>query len=287
MSTAVHAVPRTDRPAELDTPGLVVLFAHSPNGWKVTYLLEHLKHHGLIPSYTVLEVQLQGPDGDQFKPWFKSINPNSKMPALIHNRPDKPPLAVFESASILLYLARTFDRDGLFHFTGANDDDDLEQEMLDWCFWQMANLGPAQGNANFWYRYRDDDHQSDFAKERYLDETKRCYKVLDDHLTGKDYLVGNKLSLADMCSQPWIRCHFWCGISLDPYPHLAAWSARVEHLPVVQAALKVPSQDLVTRIREDPALEGRIMDAMKRRKEEEREKQAREVEGPERVRRQV
>ena len=84
-----------------------------------------------------------------------------------------------------------------------------------------------------------------------------------------------------------IRCHFWCGISLDPYPHLAAWSARVEHLPVVQAALKVPSQDLVTRIREDPALEGRIMDAMKRRKEEEREKQAREVEGPERVRRQV
>ena len=70
----------------------------------------------------------------------------AKMPALVHNRPDQAPLAVFESASILLYLARTFDRAGHFHFTGA-DDDDLEQEMLDWCMWQMANLGPAQGNV--------------------------------------------------------------------------------------------------------------------------------------------
>ena len=67
-----------------------------------------------------------------------------------------------------------------------------------------------------------------------------------------------------------IRCHFWRGLSLDPYPHVAAWSNRIEHLPVVQAALKVPSQDLVTRIREDPALEARIMDGMRRRKEEER-----------------
>lgn len=68
------------------------------------------------------------------------------MPVLVHNRADKPPLAVFESASILLYLARTFDRGGQFHFVGA-DEDDLEQEMLDWCMWQMANLGPAQGNV--------------------------------------------------------------------------------------------------------------------------------------------
>lgn len=83
MSNTLHAVPRNDRPAELDTPGLVVLFGHSPNGWKVTYLLEHLKHCRLIPGYTVVEVQLHGPDGEQFKPWFKAINPNCASLSLI------------------------------------------------------------------------------------------------------------------------------------------------------------------------------------------------------------
>ena len=77
MSTTLASAPRAERPAELDAPGLVLLFGHLPNGWKVTYLLEHLKHAGLIPEYTVLEVYLQGgQDGEQFKPWFKELNPN-------------------------------------------------------------------------------------------------------------------------------------------------------------------------------------------------------------------
>ncbi|BGP41207.1 Glutathione S-transferase 2 [Rhodotorula kratochvilovae] len=261
--------PRSEIPAELSNPGLVLLFGHSPNGWKCTYLLEALKQAGAIPDYTVCEVYLQGGQGgEQFKPWFKAINPNSKMPALIHNRPDKPPLKVFESASILLYLARTFDKGFKFHF----EDDDLEQEMLDWVFWTQANLGPNQGNANHFYRYSDERHQ--YSTDRFITETKRLYQVLNDHLAGKEYLVGGKLSLADMCAEPWVRCHFWCGIPIAPYPHLEAWHDRIERLPVILEALKVPSQDLVTRIKNDPALEARIMEGMRKKKEEEREKAA-------------
>lgn len=79
--------------------------------------------------------------------------------------------------------------------------------------------------------------------------------------------------------EPWtyrIRCHFWCGIDLAPYPHLEAWHDRIERLPVILDALKVPSQDLVTRIKQDPELEGRIMDGMRKKREEEREKRTRE-----------
>lgn len=171
------------------------------------------------------------------------------MPALLHNRPDKPPLAVFESASILLYLARTFDKGFRFHF----EDDDLEQEMLDWCFWQMSNLGPAQGNVRQPRSFKGCSHtpHPDTLRETvqllgslpgrgaaqrlcegavrgaalapslcflltspaaadilaahvsYLIETKRCYQVLNDRLATRQYIVGDKLSLADMCSQPW------------------------------------------------------------------------------------
>lgn len=79
--------------------------------------------------------------------------------------------------------------------------------------------------------------------------------------------------------EPWtyrIRCHFWCGIDLAPYPHLEAWHDRIERLPVILDALKVPSQDLVTRIKQDPELEGKIMDGMRKKREEEREKRTRE-----------
>ncbi|GJN90103.1 hypothetical protein Rhopal_003102-T1 [Rhodotorula paludigena] len=248
-------VVRTEAPAELSNPGLVVFFGQSPNGWKMTWALEALKQAGAIPDYTILEVNLTG--GEQFQPWFEAINPNCKMPALVWNRPDKPQFKVFESGSILYFLARTFDKEFKFHF----DDVELEQAMLDWIFWSQANLGPNQGNANFWYRYTA--HLVEVAKQRYLTETERLYKVLDDHLEGKEYMVGGKFTYADM-----IRCHFWCGISLSPYPSLKAWHDRIERLPIVLDALKVPAQDLVTRIKADPDLERQIMERMRKAREE-------------------
>ncbi|GAA6010041.1 hypothetical protein JCM10207_007531 [Rhodosporidiobolus poonsookiae] len=278
MSAPASNLPRTDAPAELTNPGLVLLWGNSPNGWKITHYLQALKEAGCIPDYTAVEVFLQ--NNEQFEPWFRKINPNSKMPALIDNREGKKPLHIWESASILLYLSKTYDTKGLYWFA---EDDDLQTEMLNWIFFFQGGVGPMQGNANHFFRYSGE--RIPYATDRFINETKRLYQVLDDHLSGKDdgikkdWLVGDKYTLAEMTGQPWIRCHFWCGISLDPYPSLAAWVARVDAIPSVQAALKVPQQDLVTRIKSNPDLERQIMQAMRQRQEEDAEEKKKKGEG--------
>ncbi|GAA5872907.1 hypothetical protein JCM3774_004874 [Rhodotorula dairenensis] len=254
---------RTTAPAQLAAPGLVLLYGSTPNGWKCTYALEILKQAGLIPAYTVCEVYLQ--NGEQFQPWFREINPNSKMPALIDNRTDgRAPVHVWESASILRYLARTYDTRHVLGF----EDPDLETQMDNWIFWTQGSLGPMQGQLNHFYRYAE--VKNPIAEKRYRDEVERLYQVLDTHLEGREYLVGDKLSYADITAQPWIRCHFWANVPLSTshFPHLHAWHDRIEQLPVILDALKVPSQDLVTRIKNDPELEARITAAMKRKRQE-------------------
>ncbi|GAA5980782.1 hypothetical protein JCM11641_002650 [Rhodosporidiobolus odoratus] len=259
---------RTAAPTELSNSGLVLLWGNSPNGWKPTYLLEALRQDGAVPEYTVIQVDLL--KGEQFQDWFIKVNPNSKMPALLHNREDgKKPLRVFESANILLYLADKFDKAYKYHF----ENEDLEVEMKSWVFWSQANLGPIQGQVNHFTRYAAVEPQT-YSINRFNTECHRIYKVLEDHLAGKhddevkDWVVGGKLSLADMVIQPWVRCHFWGGISLETYPSIQAWLNRVEALPVIQAALQVPVQDLVTRVKSDPNFEKAIMERMKKDREE-------------------
>ncbi|GAA5917668.1 hypothetical protein JCM5296_007443 [Sporobolomyces johnsonii] len=271
-------VARTEAPAELSNPGLVLLYGDTPNGWKITYALNSLKEAGAIPDYTVVPVFLQ--TDEQFNDWFIKINPNSRMPALIDNRADKPPIHIWESASILLYLARTYDTAFNYHF----EDDDLHQEMLNFMFFIQAGLGPMQGQANHFYRYAP--VTIDYAVDRYQNETKRLYGVYEDHLSGKhdgkqkEFLVGDKLSYADFCTQPWLRPHFWAGLSLDPFPHLKAYMDRVEAVPSIANALKVPDVDLVTKIKNNPDLERQIMERMKKAREAKEEKARKEaVEG--------
>ncbi|GAA6028798.1 hypothetical protein JCM8097_007401 [Rhodosporidiobolus ruineniae] len=267
---------RTEPPAELSDPGLVLLWGNTPNGWKITCLLQALKEKGAIPDYTAVEVFLQ--HGEQFQPWFLRANPNSKMPALIDNRPNKPPLHIWDSGSILQYLARAYDENYDYHF----EDDDLETEMINWLYWTLSGLGPMQGQVNHFYRYSGE--KSEYALKRYTDETYRLYQVLEDHLLGthdgqkKDWLVGGKPSCADFCAQPWIRTGFWGGLSLAAYPTVSAWVDRVESLPFVQNALKVPVQDLVTRVKSDPELEAKLMAGMKKMKEDKEAKEREEAE---------
>ncbi|GAA6021917.1 hypothetical protein JCM8202_002866 [Rhodotorula sphaerocarpa] len=258
-------VARTTAPAELSAPGLVLLYGSTPNGWKCTYALEILKQAGLVQGYTVCEVYLQ--KGEQFQPWFKEVNPNSKMPALIDNRPNKKPAYVWESASILRYLERTYDTQKVLGF----EDPDLQMEMDNWIFWTQGGLGPMQGQLNHFYRYAD--VKIPLAEKRYRDEVDRLYKVLDAHLEGRQYLVGDKLSYGDITAQPWVRCAFWAAVDLAEYPNVQAWHDRIEQTPVILDALKIPSQDLVTRVKNDPELEARITAAMEKRKAEAKEKE--------------
>ncbi|BGP49359.1 Glutathione S-transferase 2 [Rhodotorula kratochvilovae] len=238
-------------PKELNNPGLVLLLAQTPNGGKPVYYLEELKAIGKLSDYTVIPISFG--KNEQKSPWFEEVNPNGRIPALLDNRASKPPIRVFESASILQYLAKTYDTDGAFWF---KDDDDLQTELLNWVYFLQGGVGPMQGQANHFFRYAPE--KIPYGIKRYQDETKRLYGVYEDHLAGKkdgqkkDWLVGGKYTFADMCSQPWIRMGFWAGVDLEPFPHLSAWVERIEQRPATQAALKIPEQDSLSKLKADP-----------------------------------
>ncbi|GAA5948878.1 hypothetical protein JCM3765_003939 [Sporobolomyces pararoseus] len=266
-------VQRTDCPAEFkEKEGLVLAYGNSPNGWKCCCALQALDEAGLLPNgFTAVPVFLQ--KDEQFTDWFTSYNPNSKMPFLVDNRPGKKPLVVFESGAILEFLARVYDKEHLYSF----EDGDLYQEMINWIHLCQANLGPQQGQLNHFSRYTE--VKCDYSHERFRAEVLRIYSVYDKHLSTRTYLVGDKLSFADFCTQPWMRVLFWASVDIDQFPSVAAYVKRIEELPLIQRALKVPEQDLVTRVKSNPDLERQIMERMKKaREEKEKEKEKEKAE---------
>lgn len=129
----------------------------------------------------------------------------------------------------------------------------------------------------------------EYGIKRYQDETRRLYQIYEDHLNGtkdgerKEWLVGGKYTIADMCTQPWVRMAMWAGVELEKFPALAAWVERIEKRPATQAALKVPEQDMLSKIKNDPvrflpvlcatlrlsASHGRAVDGPRRRRSHE------------------
>ncbi|CEQ41186.1 SPOSA6832_02899 [Sporobolomyces salmonicolor] len=231
-------------PEKLKAPGLVLLVSQTPNGGKPVYYLEELKAAGAIKGYEHIDISLS--KNEQKEDWFEAVNPNGRIPALLDNREGKKPIKVWESASILLYLARNYDKDYLFHF----EDDDLHQEMLNWIFFLQGGVGPMQ------VRYAPEKIQ--YGVDRYQNETRRLFGIYEDHLAGKkdgekkEWLVGGKFS---------IRMSSWAGVSLDPFPLLKDWVERIDARPAIQSALKIPEQDMLTKMKEDPSLEEKIMKA--------------------------
>ncbi|GAA5829885.1 hypothetical protein JCM3766R1_006690 [Sporobolomyces carnicolor] len=246
-------------PEGLKAEGLVLLTTNTPNGNKPAYYLEELKATGQIKGYTVIPISFK--ENEQKSEWFEAVNPNGRIPALLDNRASKKPIRVFESGSILRYLAKTYDTECKFHF----DDADLETEMESWIEFQMGGGGPMQGQANHFFRYAPE--KIPYGIERYQNETKRLYGVMEDHLTGKkdgepkEYFVGGRYSVADMMSHGWIRMAAWAGVDIKPFPALEAWVARVEARPATKEALKVPEQDMLTRMKSDPSLEEKMQKA--------------------------
>ncbi|GAA6028796.1 hypothetical protein JCM8097_007400 [Rhodosporidiobolus ruineniae] len=243
-------------PKTLQKEGLVFLLAQTPNGGKVAYLAEELKAIGALKDYHVVPVSFK--ENEQKSEWFEAVNPNGRIPALLHNREDGKKIKVWESASILEYLIDVYDKDHVFSFA------DLERktEVRNWVYFLQGGVGPMQGQANHFYKYAPE--KIPYGIKRYQDETARLYGVYEQHLSGakdgvkKDWLVGGKYTIADMVAQPWVRMHGWCGVDIAPFPHLAAWVERIEQRPATQAALKVPEQDMLTKMKTDPELEAKM-----------------------------
>lgn len=197
-------------------------FWPTPNGWKVSILLEEL---GL--PYRIVPVNIGR--GEQFQPDFLRIAPNNRIPAIVDTDPagGGEPISVFESGAILLYLA---EKSGRF----LSADPRVRIDTLQWLFWQMGGLGPMAGQNHHFVQYAPESLP--YAIERYVKETARLYAVLDKRLADRDFIAGPDYSIADMACYPWIVPHARQRQNVDDFPNLKRWFEAIQQRPATQRA---------------------------------------------------
>jgi GSH-dependent disulfide-bond oxidoreductase len=203
----------------------------TPNGQKVSIALEEM---GL--SYKVNIVNIM--QGDQFRPEFVAINPNSKIPALVDpNGPDGRPISIFESGAILVYLGQ---KTGLFFPQTPR----LQSEVFQWLFFQMGGIGPMFGQFGHFYKYAGDKCVHPYPVDRYSTEVKRLLGVLENRLEGRDYLAADQYTIADMATVPWIVCadvFYGAGekLELKKFKNVDSWVKRILARPKTEAGMNV------------------------------------------------
>jgi GSH-dependent disulfide-bond oxidoreductase len=196
----------------------------TPNGHKVHIMLEEC---GL--PYKAIPVNIG--TGEQFGTEFLRISPNNKIPAIVDPQgPDGKPISLFESGAILLYLAGKTGR-----FLPAGDG--AKYEALQWLMFQMGGVGPMLGQAHHFRLYAPE--KIEYAINRYTNEARRLYGVIDKRLSQSEWLGGAEYSIADIATFPWLRSWQNQGVVLHDYPHLKAWFQRIEERPAVQRGVKV------------------------------------------------
>lgn len=204
--------------------------AATPNGQKISIALEEL---GLPYRVHALSFDRK----EQKAPEYLKINPNGRIPAIVDSAPDRDGegdnFAVFESGAILLYLA---EKTGQLLPADARG----RSTVIQWLMFQMGGVGPMQGQANVFFRYFPEKLQG--AIDRYQNETRRLYEVLDTRLGEVEYLAGD-YSIADIATYPWVRIHDWSGVSVEGLPHLQRWMAALAARPAVQRGLLVPQRE--------------------------------------------
>ena len=198
-------------------------YAPTPNGWKPAILLEEL---GV--SYTLKLMALT--KGVQFTPEFLAINPNAKMPAIVDHGVEGEPLAVWESAPILMYLAQ---KHGQFW---PKVDWRFDLELTQWMFWQTGNQGPMMGQLSHFTNYAPEDSKA-YGFKRYKGETERNLAVLERRLTDRPFIMGEEYTIADVQAFPWVFISKKLGAPLDDFPQLAAWRETIKQRPAVQRAI--------------------------------------------------
>ena len=205
----------------------------TPNGHKITLLLEELAEAGARLDYRIVPVNIG--KGDQFKPDYLAFSPNNKMPAIIDHAPADggAPIRVFESGAILLYLANKTGR-----FFGS----DTRQKVAvnQWLMWQMAGLGPMSGQYGHFTVYAPE--KISYAIDRYTREVQRLLGVLDGQLAKHAYVAGEDYSIADMAIHPWVNAYDKAPLDMTPYPALQRWHAEIAARPAVQRAYALKTQ---------------------------------------------
>ncbi|MFL6679432.1 MAG: glutathione binding-like protein [Burkholderiaceae bacterium] len=206
----------------------------TPNGVKVAIALEET---GLPYEPHLVRFDTN----DQLSPEFLSLNPNNKIPAIIDpNGPGGQPLPLFESGAILVYIAGK---------TGQlmPRDDGGRYETLQWLMFQMGGIGPMFGQVGFFNKFAGKDYEDKRPRDRYVAESRRLLAVLDGHLAGRQWIVGDEYTIADIASFPWINnlvTFYGAGdlVGFDDFANVKRVLARFLERPAVQRGLKIPAR---------------------------------------------
>jgi GST-like protein len=206
----------------------------TPNGVKASILLEEI---GLPYEPHLVSFETN----DQLSPEFLSLNPNNKIPAIIDpNGPDGKPLALFESGAILLYLAEK---------TGQYIPKDAagRYETIQWVMWQMGGLGPMFGQLGFFHKFAGKDFEDKRPRDRYVDESKRLLGVLEQRLTGRNWIMGDEYTIADIAVFPWVRNligFYGAGelVGIQNFPQVSRVLATFVARPAVVRGLAIPAR---------------------------------------------
>ena len=200
----------------------------TPNGHKVHIMLEECGLR-LGRDWTAHPVNIS--NNAQFSPEFLSISPNNKIPALVDpNGPDGEPISLFESGAILIYLASKFNK-----FLPTSDR--RKFEVLQWLMFQMGGVGPMLGQAHHFRNFAPE--KIEYGINRFTNEAKRLYAVMDRQVAKHPYIAGDEYSIADIAIFPWLRSWENQGIDWKDYPHLKSWFNRVTVRPGVFRGLQV------------------------------------------------
>jgi len=213
---------------------LDLYYAPTPNGWKITIMLEELRAAGVqLPEANIHNISLE--DGEQFKPPFSEVNPNHKIPGLRHGD-----MALMESCAILQYLGDTFP-------SSLYPEGEDRWRVIQWLYWQAANLGPVFGNKLSYTRYiRIPDVHKAHPLERFESEARRLLGVLDRQLAESAYVACEDFTIADIALLPWIRAYKWVKVDITGFAHATAWLEKCLERPGVQRgfAYGVPEDEV-------------------------------------------
>jgi glutathione S-transferase len=241
-----HASPTAKMSTDAKRPNLVLYTDSTPNGLKASIALEEL---GL--PYKVEHINIS--TNKQKEQWFLDINPNGRIPAMTDTWHDGSTIRLFESGGIFQYLVDEYDKDHKISFPKGTRE---YYEMTNWVFFQNAGLGPMQGQANHFVRYAPE--KIEYGMNRYINETRRLYGVLDKHLQNSKsgFIVGDHVSVADITTIGWVIWAAWAGVDIDEFPTLKKWEEMMSARPGVKKGCDVPKPiDIKEKMKDKAAIE--------------------------------
>jgi GST-like protein len=230
----LSAFPITQRWPAMEPNKLQLYSAPTPNGVKVSIMLEEL---GLPYEAHYVDIGAN----ESWTPEFLSLNPNGKIPAILDpNGPGGVPLPLFESGAILVYLG---EKEGQL----LPADPARRYQTIQWVFFQMANVGPMFGQVGFFYKFAGREYEDKRPLKRYVDESRRLLNVLDDRLEGGEWIMGDEYTIADISMLGWVRnvVGFYEArdlVEFDRLKNVPAWLERGLARPAVQRGLSIPKR---------------------------------------------